>query len=387
MSAHLVSVVDDGYVVPPLVREFAAQGGSVDALQRVLGGWLYLLDHAHAALYGGDFSVVRGSSVREVVRLDPLLRSDPLAWLESCSTSLCEAVSLASDAGLDELSWELAHRLVTHFETRSDHDGWQRTHDIALTACGDNVRGAAVLRCSLASLHISQSRYETAHELTVLAKDVFENLDDLAGRGLAYRNLGIVSRSSGDLVAARRWYQRGLAVYEQLGDPVGQAFVLQNLAQIDLYDGDPAGALERLSAAVSVCAGPARVLAQINYRLGKLLAAEGKRDRAFEVLTAALDLARNARDRRGESFVLYALGCNEFARDQHGPARSFLHSAVAICEDDFDVVGAARARLELSRVHHACGETQLAVELEAAARAVYSEFGLKPALGDLIFQM
>ena len=97
-----------------------------------------------------------------------------------------------------------------------------------------------------------------------------------------------------------------------------------------------------------------------------------------DVLTAALALARDARDRRGESFVLYALGGNEFARGRLG---------AAIGEADFDVVGAARARLELSRVHHACGETRLASEMEAATRAVYSEFGPKPVQGDLIFQM
>src|SRR6185436_2200562 len=111
-----------------------------------------------------------------------------------------------------------------------------------------------------------------------------------AGLGLAYRNLGIVSRSSGQLVEARRWYQRGLAVYERLEDPVGQASVLQNLAQVDLYDGDPAGALARLRAALHVCdrVFPQRVLAQINYRLGKLLAAVGQHEQALDALTAAL---------------------------------------------------------------------------------------------------
>ncbi|MDX8032863.1 tetratricopeptide repeat protein [Lentzea sp. BCCO 10_0856] len=392
VSAHLVETDGSGYVVPALVREFAeGQASTADALRRVLGGWLYLVDHARAAVYGGEFSVVRGSSVRQVVRLDPLLRSDPLAWLESLHANLCEAVLLAAEAGLDELSWELAHRLVTLFETRTDYDGWQRTHDIALAACeaAGNLRGSAVLRCSLASLHISQSRYDTAREMTVLAKDVFEDLDDLAGLGLVYRNLGIVSRSSGELAQARQWYQRALAVYERLRDPIGHASVLQLLAQIDLYDGDPAGALSRLNAAVDVCGGvgPARVLAQINYRRGKLLAAEGRHDQAFDVLTTALDLARAARDRRGESFVLYALGRNEFARDRRGSALTLLREAAAICDTNFDVVGAARARMELSRVHLACGETQLASELEAAARAVYSEFGLKPVRGDLIFQM
>ncbi|MDT7782431.1 MAG: hypothetical protein QOF58_850 [Pseudonocardiales bacterium] len=387
VSAHLVSISGGDYVVPPLVREFASQA-SGDALRRVLGGWLYLLDHARSALYGGEFSVVRGSSVREVVRPDALLRSDPLAWLEASAESLCEAVSLAAEAGLDELSWELAHRLVALFETRIDYDGWQHTHDVALAACSGNARGTAVLWCSLASLHISQSRYDLAMEMTELAKDAFEDLGDLAGLGLAYRNLGIVSRSSGDLVAARQWYQRALAVYERLGDPVGQASVLQNLAQVDLYDSDPAGALARLSAALDVCdRGPARVMAQINYRMGKLLAASGRYDEAHDILSVALGLTRSARDRRGESFVLYVLGGNEFSRSRFGAARSLLLEAVAICEANFDVVGAARARLELSRVHRACGETRLAAELEAAARAVYSEFGLKPALGDLIFQM
>ncbi|MET8757870.1 tetratricopeptide repeat protein [Lentzea sp. NPDC004782] len=388
VSAHLVSADGAEYVVPPLVREFAGQE-SPDALRRVLGGWLHLLDRARIALYGGEFSVVRGSSVREVVRPDRLLRTDPLAWLEVSADRLCEAVSLAAEAGFDELSWELAHGLVILFEARTDYDGWQRTHDVALAACSGNARGTAVLRCSLASLHISQCRYDIAREMTVLAKDVFEDLDDLAGLGLTYRNLGIVSRSSGEMAAARRWYQRGLAVYERLGDPVGQASVLQNLAQIDLYDDDPAGALDRLGSALEVCEGigPARVLAQINYRLGKLLAAQGRHDEAFGVLTAALDLVRGARDRRGESFVLYLLGCNEFARGRLGAARTSLHGSVTLCEGNFDVVGAARARMELSRVHRACGETQLADELEAAAGAVYSEFGLKPVLDDLIFQL
>ncbi|MFS8102314.1 tetratricopeptide repeat protein [Lentzea alba] len=392
VSAHLVLLSDDRYVVPELVREFAS--GHADAsvaLQRVLGGWLYLLDYARTALYGGDYLVVRGQSVREVVRPEPLLRSDPLAWLESERAGLCEAVSLAADAGLHEQAWELAHRLVTLFETRTDYDRWQHTHDIALAACeaAGDLRGQAVLRCSLASLHINQSRYDLAHEMTVLAKDVLEDLGDLAGLGLAYRNLGIVSRSSGDLPGARRWYQRALAVYERVLDPVGQATVLQNLAQIDLYDSDPVAASERLNAALDVCngVGPARVLAQINYRLGKLLAGEGRHDEAFTVLTAALELARGARDRRGESFVLYVLGGNEFARGRLGSARTLLHDAAAICDANFDIVGAARARLELARVHHACGDTQLASEMEAAARAVYSEFGLKPSMGDLIFRM
>ncbi|SFR22486.1 NB-ARC domain-containing protein [Lentzea waywayandensis] len=391
VSAHLVSVSEDGYAVPELVREFAAgRSDAGEALRRVLGGWLYLLDQARTALYGGDFSVIRGCSAREVVRPDRALRADPLAWLESERESLCDAVDLAAEADLDEPAWELAHRLVTFFEARTDFEGWQHTHDIALAACerAGNRRGAAVLHCSLASLHISQSRYDLAHEMTLRAKDFFEDHDDLAGLGLVYRNLGIVARSSGELAAARRWYQRALAVYERFTDPVGEASVLQNLAQIDLYDGDPAGARERLSAALAACdgAGPARVLAQINYRLGKLLAVDGRHDEAFDVLTVALDLARTARDRRGESFVLYALGRNEFARCRMGPARTLLREAAALCEANFDVVGAARARLELSRVHQACGEVQLAAELEAAARAVYSEFGLKPVLGDLIFQ-
>lgn len=391
VSAHLVSAGADGYAVPELVREFAAgQSDAGEALRRVLGGWLYLLDQAHAAVYGGDFSVVRGCSAREVVRPDRLLRTDPREWLESEHESLCDAVELAAGAGLDEQAWELARRMVTLFETRTGFEGWQHTHDIALAACekAGNRRGAAVLHCSLASLHISQSRYDLAHEMTLRAKDFFEDHDDLAGLGPVYRNLGIVARSSGEFADARRWYQRALAVYERFTDPVGQASVLQHLAQIDLYDGDTAGARERLSAALAACdgTGPARVLAQINYRLGKLLAVDGQHDEAFGVLTAALDLARTARDRRGESFVLYALGRNEFVRCRLDQARASLHEAALLCEANFDVVGAARARLELSRVHRARGEVQVAAELEAAARAVYSEFGLKAVPGDLIFR-
>ncbi len=392
VSAHLVERVGGAYVLPELVREFATgHADAPGALRRVLGGWLYLLDMAHVALYGGEFTVVRGSSQREVVRPDPTLRTDPLGWLESERTNLIDAVTRAAGAGLDELCWELAHRLVTLFELRADYDGWQRTHDTALAAteAAGNRRGSAVLRCGLASLHINQSRFDLAHEMTVPAKDVFEDLGEGMGLGLAYRNLGIVCRSSDDHSGARRWYQRALALFEGIGDRVGQASVLQNLAQIDLYQSDNAGALDRLSAALNVCegVGPARVLAQINYRLGKLLFSEGRHEEAFDVLTEALDLSRGGRDRRGESFVLYVLGRNEFARGKLGAARTLLQESAAICDANFDIVGAARSRIELVQVHRACGETQLADELEAGARAVYSEFGLRPVRGDVIFQL
>ncbi|RAS65015.1 hypothetical protein C8D87_105510 [Lentzea atacamensis] len=91
-------------------------------------------------------------------------------------------------AGKTTLAVHAAHRVATKFfplfEAGGDHDAWQHTHDIALAACekAGNVLGAAVLRCSLASLHISQSRYDLAHEMTLLAKDVFEDLGELAGR-------------------------------------------------------------------------------------------------------------------------------------------------------------------------------------------------------------
>ncbi|ANZ35794.1 hypothetical protein BBK82_06550 [Lentzea guizhouensis] len=391
VSAHLVQTAGRSYAVPPLVREFAAgHVDGTDAVRRVLGGWLHLVDLAHKADYGGDFTVVRGHAHREVVRPGPELLAEPLAWLESERVNLGEAVALAAAAGLDEQAWELAHRLVTLFEHRADHEGWLRTHDLALAATekAGNARGSAVLRCSLASLHISQSRFDLAHELTVAAKDVFEDLGDLAGLGIAYRNLGVVSRSSDDLAGARRWDRRALAAFERTGDRVGQATVLQNLAQVDLCRNDLRGAFDRLEAALRVCgdAGPARVRAQIRHRLGEVLFAQGRHDQAFDVLTEALGLVRGVRDRRGESFVLHLLGRTEFARGRLGSARTLLQESAAICDATFDVVNAARSRLELVHVLRAGGDDVLADEVEAGARAVYAEFGLETLDGDMIFR-
>lgn len=391
VAAHLVGVVSDRYVLPDLVREHASGHPDVlGALERVLGGWLHLLDVAHAALHGGDFAGMSGDSPRCAVK-DVAPRTDPLRWLESERESLCAAVSLAASAGLSEQAWEIAHRLVSLFEVNAGYDDWQRTHEIALAACeaDRNARGVAAMWCSLGSLHLTRCHYDLAREVCESARETFEDLAYLPGLALAYRNLGIVNRASGDFAAARRWYQRSVAVFESVGDTVGQATALQNLAQVDLYEHDSAGALARLTAARQVCGGvgPTRVLAQINYRLGKLLAAEERRAEACEVLTDALALARAAGDRRGESFVLYVLGGNEFARGRAVEALGLLREAVAICEAAFDVVGAARARLDLARVHRSLGETELADEMESAARAVYAEFGLRSFQDDMIFQM
>ena len=220
VSAHLVERVGGAYVVPELVREFAA--GHVRRPRARCGAcsaagctcWTWRTSRSTAA----SSPSCAARPQREVVRPDPTLRTDPLGWLESERTNLCDAVTRAAGAGLDEQCWELAHRLVTLFESRADYDGWQRTHDIALAAteAAGNRRGSAVLRCGLASLHINQSRFDLAHEMTVPAKDVFEDLGERAWDSVsAYRNLGIVRRSSDDHADARRWYQRALAVFER----------------------------------------------------------------------------------------------------------------------------------------------------------------------------
>jgi tetratricopeptide (TPR) repeat protein len=58
----------------------------------------------------------------------------------------------------------------------------------------------------------------------------------------AYGNLGSVSYELGDFQAAIDWYQKDLALSEQLGDWTGTAATLHNMGHVALEMGDLAAA-------------------------------------------------------------------------------------------------------------------------------------------------
>lgn len=326
------------------------------ALGRMLGGWLSLAEQAHRRVYGGDFTVLRGSAPRwdpPSPCVDELL-VDPLEWLDSEHANLVQAVEHAAAAQMDELCWDLATTLTTLFEGRGYFDDWERTHQLALQAvrAAGNKRGTAALLGSLGVLYLGRSQKEESRAALTSALGLFQELNDLHGLALCHRDLALLERMQGNEDRALTLYDRALRDFDRVGDVVGRAIVLTQSAQIWMVRGQVSAAQDRLDEALGIyrsvgyTGGQARTL----RRAGQLSQARGEHERAVRTFTEVLELCRDTGDVIGEGHLLRDLGHAHAELGRGEAARGFYAQALSVREQIMDQGGAALVRLDLARL-------------------------------------
>ncbi len=339
------------------------------ATERMLGGWLAILEQAHRRVYGGDYTVLRGGARRwqpPDSYLEPLL-ARPLEWMDAEHENLCRAVDHAASEGFDEHGWELATTLVTLFESRGYLDLWERTHRQALEAArrAGNTRGVAALLGSLGTLYLSRRQPEESRSALHAALALFEELDDKHGRALCHRDLALLERQRGDEERALELYDRALRDFDLVGDIVGRATVLTQSAHVWMRRGDGAVAHARLQDALAIyrsvgyTGGEARAL----RRVGQVLMQRGELERAEHTFAEVLAMVRGAGDVIGEGHLLIDLGEANRALGRFERAGELFGRALAIRERIMDHGGAAAVRLDLAQLNARLGNA-------AAARAL-----------------
>ncbi|MEO5878287.1 MAG: BTAD domain-containing putative transcriptional regulator [Streptosporangiaceae bacterium] len=326
------------------------------AVERMLGGWLSLVEQAHRKIYGGDFTVLHGNAPRWRFPdgYAEALLVDPLEWMDGEHVNLCLAVDQAAQAHLDELCWDLASTLVTLFEPRGYADLWERTHRQALEAVrrAGNVRGTAALLGSLGTLYISRRRLPESKTSLDDALNLFSELGDRHGQALCRRDLALLARLTGHEGHALELYEQSMLDFEQAGDIVGKAIVLTQSSYVFNRRGNSDVAYARLEQALSIyqsvgyTGGEARAL----RRVGQVLMQRGEVAEAERKFTDALDLVRDGGDVIGEGHLLRELGGLHASLGRRAQATGFLKRALAIREQMLDTEGAALIRHDLARL-------------------------------------
>jgi DNA-binding SARP family transcriptional activator/tetratricopeptide (TPR) repeat protein len=363
----VVSVESTGefrYRFHEIIRLFAREQLTVhdgpavqdSAVERMLGGWLALAEQAHRRIYGGDYTVLRGSAPRWLPPPDYVadLLADPLEWMDREQANLCGAVAQAAVAQLDELCWDLATTLVTLFETRGYHDQWEQTHQQALGAVrlAGNKRGAAALLASLGTLQMSRSQPDESRRSLESAVEMFDELGDLHGLALCRRDLALLERQRGDDDRAQILYERAVRDFDQVGDIVGKAGALTQCSHIWMRRGHIATARAQIEEALEIyrsvgyVGGQARAL----RRVGQVLLQRGEREEAERTLTEVLGMVRDNGDVIGEGHVLRNLGEVNADLGRGGRAKELFERALAVREQIMDHGGAAIVRLDLARL-------------------------------------
>jgi DNA-binding SARP family transcriptional activator/energy-coupling factor transporter ATP-binding protein EcfA2 len=355
------------------------------AVSRVVGGWLALASEAHSRIYGGDFTVLHGAAPRwnpPRSYVDRLL-ADPLMWFEAENPTLCSAVTLAAENGLDEACWDLAVTAVTLFEARCYFSDWEHTHQQALTVTemAGNRRGSAAVMCSLASLRLNSSRPWAAERLVRPALETFMSIGDVHGTAIARRNLALLHLGAGEVAAALTEFTAALEEFRQAGDPIGRAQVLAHIARIEMNNGNEEEAAGRLHKALDICRefGNQRVERQVRFRLSELLMRQGRLREADAMLADLLEAVRAGGDLIGEARILRRAGLVKSGLDELAAAEELLRAALSVCEQAMDYAGSAESQLELALVLAAQGGQAEAAGLLGQAISTFTERNMTAA--------
>ncbi|MFC0548181.1 AfsR/SARP family transcriptional regulator [Kutzneria chonburiensis] len=320
-----------------------------DALGRLLGAWLALAEQAHRMEYGGDFTVLHGDAPRWTPPGEAEIIDNVVTWWETERRSLVAAIKQAAAAGLDEVSWDLAHTAVTLFETKGYFDDWRETTQLALELVErkGNDRGRAAMLYSLGTLHMSQQRLDEADACFTTALGLFDAVGDVHGRAMALRNMAYVDRMSGRLDRIRAKYTESLELMRSVGDRVGEAHVLCNLARIHVDDGDLDGARERLELALRISQQVRclRMEAQVLKQFSTLYGHTEDFELARQMLHRVLRIVRDVGDWIGEAHALYSLGLVRHGEGRLDLAETTLQHALTASRR------AAQEKLETEVVH------------------------------------
>ena len=279
------------------------------------------------------------------------------------STSLTEALALADDL---------------HASGASDHDlgrcklleassRWRLSQYTEALGCllaalelldpADSWSRAATL-LDLATVRTYFGLHDEALELLLEALAICDDLDDPAGRGNVYNNLGIVFWNRGDLDEAKRAYTDSLEVRRSLHDEDGVAACHNNLGKVFTETGDHDRALDELHAALDGWEridNPRGIGVALN-NIGLIHHRRGESDLAVEHYERSLEVKVQVGDRQGVCETRTHLGRILTELGRTDDAQQLLKRAVADAEELGIVAEQADAYAALSDLYERIGD-------------------------------
>jgi tetratricopeptide (TPR) repeat protein len=308
--------------------------------------------------------------------------ADPIDWYERERIPLVATIRQAAHAGHHELCWDLAISSVTLFESRSYLEDWRQSHEVALAATrqAGNQRGEAAMLYSLGALSLFERRFDEADRRLGQALEMFTELADAHGCGLAQRNLAYLERVRGNVDGAVTRYRQALDALRKAGDEIGEAHVLSNLAQVRIEQEDHPEAERLLAVALELAcgAGARRVEAQIQYRLGEAYLHQGDAARSGAAFEAVLATVQAIGDPTGEAYALFGLGAVRSRLGQHEAAEPILRRAQRMAVQVGERLLVAQVFLALAESYRAAGELAAALDRATAARDLFAQLGAEP---------
>ncbi|GLZ41566.1 BTAD domain-containing putative transcriptional regulator [Actinokineospora sp. NBRC 105648] len=249
----VTETAQDVYGMHDLVRLYARELGADDRLPVVLRYYLVAADQSrrHLRDAGDDLDHATAS---DVPRPDVAGREDALAWFEREWPNLVAAAEAGAKAGLHAEVWQLARMASEFRRVRSRRDDWEYVLQLGLDAAraaGDQ-RGEVLMRLSRCVL---LTRFDQENETVADAERAVAIATELRDPKLMAMGFNTVASA---LYGQRRYeealagYRKALELSGRAGYRLGEANLLNNIAQVHRNLGAPAEAVAPQAQAVAI---------------------------------------------------------------------------------------------------------------------------------------
>jgi tetratricopeptide (TPR) repeat protein len=335
-------------------------------LARALGAWLSLLDRAHATVFGAR----RATYATRWAPPDgwpELLLETTLAWPDSERANLMAAVRQTADQpALAECGWELAALAIEEFAALEEGEDWRDAGSYALAALRrlGHARGQASVGLQLGALHAGRRRYAEAATEIDRAHQLFTDIGDGHGVGLAQRHRGIIAIVAGDLPASWDLLQEARALLRDSGDLGAEAHAVIYLGRIAAARGEVDRALRMFDEATELArrAGAGKLRHEAAFWNGETRLSFG-RPGAVEALHTAADELLAVGARVADAYGLFARGDAFRAAGRLAESHTTFAECLTVARRNRDRLMQARALTRLSQLAIRRGRYQKAVDL------------------------
>ncbi|KAA8884400.1 tetratricopeptide repeat protein [Nocardia colli] len=281
--------------------------------------------------------------------------------------------------------------LVREFDDERRALAWMRMERANLLACleyaadHDPARMVGLTEV-LAELLEREGPWPTAHKLHQRAVEAAGQLGNHLGRANALTNLAIVQWQSGryEYEQAADLLRQALALYRATGYPIGEGNTLITLGGLHRYTGDYRQSADLIQQALTLFQATGHRIGEADAlaRLGGLHRDTGDYRQSADLIQQALIVFRETGYRLGEAGALSMLGGVHREAGDYGEATDLLLRAAALFREIGNPSGEATALGNLGLVRREIGDHAQAADLIQRALAVCQEIGHR--LGEAI---
>lgn len=387
-SAHAPHLALATYQIPPLVAELLSREPLTEALQR----------DTHARL--GRYWRFAG---RELTRQ----LSDDLAAFEHFTAA---GLHGEADALLDKLSNEFQHRnefgrvvmLLEQFVQRYDNvTPWWALNRLgrALHVLGKNetalqylFRAQQLVQLSettekkehlgitlnnIGRIHNTRGDYEKALEFFQKSLAIVQEIRHRKGEWATLNNIANLQKERGDYRAALTCLQKSLMITKEIGDHEGEATILNNVSQIHYAYGDYESAMQYLQKVLIIGhktndrvaeAVTFNNIASVAYKVGDYVS-------ALVYFQKSLTISREIGDREAEGLTLNNLSQIYQARGDGTTAMSYLQKSLVIKKEISDRAGEAATLNNIAGILRVRGDGEMALNYLQESLSITKEIG------------